>query len=843
MAITPKITPTPSNVPPFAHEFVTRMRAHEETKTNPSVRQTQAIPMLLSARYFRNGKLTLDDFIDAAVYTTYPADQGIARMIAEDIVLGREKQKVEIATDVKAERKPALSEREKRLQQVLDKIKWEQNLAKTIKKDKVRQGFDYLQELLNREDDDLYKAARHHLKDGDIVLRGISSDDGLKQQAASELRGKFGGLTSEEIESSRVIDALNDICDNASAAEQLAGRGLRGDRNVSDLFKDLAERDSNTAARALKHLEEMGALGPRKEKSFDKTLQEAIQNLSEARGYSSELGRPPDNIQDHINQAPSKYSLGDAMQFAKEIGQSTGQNYDGDVLKQYDEQFDTNKSHNVDMRQLAESATSNPHWHSLVQKKTAENIEKAESRSSPSDFLQQHLAELEKLRREIPSGKTSQTWKEAMQKVADAAVKFSPTKTHLRQTVRQCSRMGTMPSQEAIREAGGKLGMDEGEILELLSPSFRIIKQLVKQGVSDFDRLRSLIASAGLTNEQLEELADIAAESGNQSALGAIAHENLPAALGQSGARRGYGRPGPIPAPHEEKGKERVDLVFGGLLGGPATSIIRMWYTYRDQLPPELNERLRLIAKRLLIDLGMRFAKQTMGTSMLGGIQLSTTVRPFRIGDDIDLIDLEETIDHLLSEGRTDFKIVEPEDFRIAETYHGHRCFVWALDKSGSMDSAEKLGMLAISVMAGLYAVQKDDFGVVLFDHSTHIVKNVTEKKVSVDKVAAYLLEARAGGGTGAAHTMEWALKNFEETRAKEKIFILNTDMYLSDQSKCEEIASRMKQQDIKVVVIVPKTSYNRQAANALAKKSHGVVLDIGTIDELPERLLRVTNY
>ncbi|MHA2149885.1 MAG: hypothetical protein ACXAAN_14650, partial [Candidatus Thorarchaeota archaeon] len=330
---------------------------------------------------------------------------------------------------------------------------------------------------------------------------------------------------------------------------------------------------------------------------------------------------------------------------------------------------------------------------------------------------------------------------------------------------------------------------------------------------------------------------------------GAIAHEDLQAALGTGssgyGSRR-YGQQGTgagSGAGDQPYDKNRADMAFGGLLGGPATNIVRIWYSYRDMLPDELKRKLREIARRLLIDLGMRYAKQTMGSSMLGGIQESTTVRPFKIGDDMDLINLEETIDSLLSQGRTNFKSLETSDFLVTETYQGHRAFYWALDKSGSMNSAEKLGMLAISVMAGLYGVKKDDFGVVLFDSVTHVVKRMAEKSVSVDKVASDLLDARAGGGTGGAESIKLALENFEDTRAKEKIFVFSTDMYLSDQAVCEDLAERMKPLGIKMIILVPKSSYNPHAADSLAKKAHGVVLDIASIDELPEKLLRVTNY
>jgi hypothetical protein len=502
------------------------------------------------------------------------------------------------------------------------------------------------------------------------------------------------------------------------------------------------------------------------------------------------------------------------------------------------------------MRQLADTARDNNSWDNLLENETEATIQDAHSRSNPSDFLRSEVAQGMSLAANLPTPHTKEEWSKAMQKLSDAAVETSPTKTHLRNTVKQLSRMGQVPSKDAIREAGENLGMTEEEILEMLNPSYEVIKKLIEGGLEDFDRLHNLISSAGLTHQQMRQLADIAAQQENQSALGAIAHEDLHAALGTGGSSGGYGRQrygsGTAPgsgAGSEPYDKSRADMAMGGLMGGPATNIVRIWYAYRDQLPEEIKKQLREIAKRLLIDLGMRYAKQTMGSSMLGGIQESTTVRPFKIGDDMDLINLEETIDSLLTQGRTNFKIIETSDFLVTETYQGHRAFYWALDKSGSMDSAEKLGMLAISVMAGLYGVKKDDFGVVLFDHDTHVVKTMAEKSVSVEKVASDLLEARAGGGTGGAVSMRMALENFEDTRAKEKIFVFSTDMFLSDQQQCEELAERMKPLGIKMIILVPKSSYNPQAADSLAKKAHGVVLDIASVDELPEKLLRVTNY
>jgi len=825
------------------------MRVNEEVKIKPSVRQTQAIPQLLSAKYFRNGRLTLDDFIDAAVHTTYPSDQEIARKIAEDIILGTEKTSITLEAQ-QPDVKQKSPEQMDALQRVMEQIRKEQELAKTIVKDKVEAGYEYLQSWKDRSDKTLYETARDYLNDGDIVLRGLSNDEELRQEASSELLDRIGNLTSNDIKNAATLDILDSICEQGNAAEQLAAKALRESiqkdtqskdnesHSAEDIvkeFEELAQRDPSTAARSLKQMEELKVPDEETLEKLDEILQETLSNLSEATDYARELGRTPDNIDRHIEQAPQEYSLSDAREFTDSIEKSTGKKHSHDLLDEYDQQYDDGASENVDMRQLADYPNGGNSWESLLQKETEDIIDRSQARSSPSDYLKQKLREQMALKQNLPNNQTRQSWQNSADSIANAAIKSTPTKLDLRKTVRFCNASGASSDIETIRETGQNLGMSEDEILELLNPSFKVIKKLLQAGVNDFDRLHNLIAGAGLSQNQLRELADLANQTDNSQALGAIAHEDFAAALGMSTSYRGSQQGGIDQA--------RADKVMGGLLGGPANNIIKIWYSYRDEIPPDLKEKLRRIAKRLLIDLGMRYAKHIMGTSMLGGIMQSTTVRPFRIGDEIDLIDLEETIDSLLSQGRSNFETLEPEDFLIRETYQGHRAFFWALDKSGSMDTPEKLGMLSISVMAGLYGVQKDDFGVLLFDHETHVVKEIANRNVSVEKVAADLLDVRASGGTGASKSMTMALENFKETRAKEKIFILNTDMYLSDQIQCEQLAQEIKQNDIRMIILVPKTSYNFRAAETMAKKAHGVVLDINSIEELPEKLLRITNY
>ena len=52
-----------------------------------------------------------------------------------------------------------------------------------------------------------------------------------------------------------------------------------------------------------------------------------------------------------------------------------------------------------------------------------------------------------------------------------------------------------------------------------------------------------------------------------------------------------------------------------------------------------------------------------------------------------------------------------------------------------------------------------------------------------------------------------------------------------------------MKQKGIKVILIVPESSYDTEATQALAAASKGSVIDLSSIQDLPKKLLEYTNY
>ena len=70
----------------FISTFIRRMRHHEKIRSPPSLRQGIALFQFLNSRFHRYSPLTMQDLIDAAVFTSYYVDQPVAYEIARDII-------------------------------------------------------------------------------------------------------------------------------------------------------------------------------------------------------------------------------------------------------------------------------------------------------------------------------------------------------------------------------------------------------------------------------------------------------------------------------------------------------------------------------------------------------------------------------------------------------------------------------------------------------------------------------------------------------------------------------------------------------------------------------------
>jgi len=247
--------PALTGVLEFTYEFVKRMRNRADLMAPPSIRQTHAIPKLLSARYFRNGNISHLDLVEVAIFTTNPEDQNIAREVAEDIILGASsrKKKPESAVQYTPPR-PVDADP---LEAMIAKIKRERDSSRKLQDEEIDAGSEYLDNLLTRKDASEIETALQYLTEGDIILKGLKNDDELREAAGQELLSKLGSLTSEDIQRAETLGVIDRLAAAPNAAEQLVARAFRGENDLVGRFENLTKQDSATAARALRHLEEL----------------------------------------------------------------------------------------------------------------------------------------------------------------------------------------------------------------------------------------------------------------------------------------------------------------------------------------------------------------------------------------------------------------------------------------------------------------------------------------------------------------------------------------------------------------------------------------------------------
>ena len=309
--------PALTGVLEFTYEFVKRMRNRADLMSPPSIRQTHAIPKLLSARYFRNGKISHLDLVEVAVFTTNPEDQGIGREVAEDIILGASSRKKKPETPVQYT--PPRPVDADPLEAMIAKIKRERDSSRKLQDEEIEAGSEYLDNLLTRKDAPEIETALQYLTEGDIILKGLKNDDELREAAGRELLSKLGSLTSEDISRAETLGVIDRLAAAPNAAEQLVARAFRGENDLVGRFENLAKQDSATAARALRHLEELGIPTSEENEKMDKTLQQGLKNLSEVADYANELKRLPEDVTKHIQDAAQRFPLIDALEFSKRI--------------------------------------------------------------------------------------------------------------------------------------------------------------------------------------------------------------------------------------------------------------------------------------------------------------------------------------------------------------------------------------------------------------------------------------------------------------------------------------------------------------------------------------------
>ena len=304
----------------------------------------------------------------------------------------------------------------------------------------------------------------------------------------------------------------------------------------------------------------------------------------------------------------------------------------------------------------------------------------------------------------------------------------------------------------------------------------------------------------------------------NRDALGALGHFDLKDAILMA---------------RQIAGKEGQDKMISCLSAGSGENLLKQWFRYRKEIPEDAKLKVKELAKKMLLDLGIYYSRAHLGTSATGPIPINV-VRPYAVGDDFENIDLEETIFNLLEKGKK-LDHIEYDDFYVFETAKGLRSACFELDISGSMANEEKLAYLAICTTMLIYGLRKDEIGVAFFESDTHVLKNISDN-IDLDKIADEILSVEARGGTRIQSAFEWAKKQFKEkANSREKLNVLFTDAEIFDIKQALDELRIFRSLGVDFILVCPEASYNIKEAKKMVKVVGGQLLTVKKWEDFPK--------
>ncbi|MHA2036120.1 MAG: VWA domain-containing protein [Promethearchaeota archaeon] len=820
----------PENPCEFAVEFIRRMRKHPDTIQIPSSRQVLSIPKLIVSRYYRKGYVTPNDFIEISTVTSFPDNQNLAKDIAFEVLFPNYKKNImnsffsngEITKledkSINAEIKSELDQ----LQELIDEIEMSQSIDTNF----IEQMEQFMETLNEKRDEDLIKAAMNFFNDdSELYKEEINSFDKLFEEAKKRLIQRINSLDPNDLKASHSL-GLDDLIQEKSKRtwEKLAIKALN-DKEITQDLEDLIKSGKiEDLIQSIKYLGKTRAVSNDTLQDLKNNLQNHIDNLDQLFNAAKTLGETPNfNLDNVINNSLQSTSFEHNFNLANSLDQFYGSNLRASLLDKFNQQTSNSKM-NLSLETLTKTAFANKSWNSLFNQALQSAIEEAMRQNKKFEAFKSLSNQLKQLANSCQNLHCSQKMAQNLPDLTSLTLNSSESPYQLKNVTEFLRKIGLNPQSDDVKNVGKNLNMPEEEILELIEPNYQLLKKLVEKKTADFQRLSNLLNQVKdqLNPERINELIASALASDNRDALGALGNFNLSEAL--KGAQ-------------QVGGKEAQDKMISTLSAGSGENLLKQWFMHREKLPQNAKQKVKELAKKVLIELGIYYSRARLGSSTTGPIPINV-VRPYSIGDDFENIDLEETIFNILEKGKK-LDHIKYDDFFVFETAKGLRTACFELDISGSM-TGEKLAYMSICVTMLCYGMRKDELGISFFESNTHVLKDLNQK-IDLEKLADDLLSVSARGGTKMQSALEWANKQFKEhSYSREKLNVLFTDAEIYDLQEVLQEFRVMRSLGVDFILVCPETSYNLKEAEKIVKVAGGQLLTINDWDEFPKLISEI---
>ncbi|MCA9493558.1 MAG: VWA domain-containing protein, partial [Myxococcales bacterium] len=377
---------------------------------------------------------------------------------------------------------------------------------------------------------------------------------------------------------------------------------------------------------------------------------------------------------------------------------------------------------------------------------------------------------------------------------------------------------GVLPDDvERVVAKAVSLGIDPDEVYDRIGDALRQLQALIHGDSRDADRYMRLVDRVrGIPEELLDELTAQASRCSNLEAMASLLAIDLGGAAGRLT-------------------EDQVTQAIGYKGIGGGSNQLRQWFRHRGQLHQGLRAQIKAMTKDALVDLAFDWIGKGGGSGEQGLLPQSAT-RPYRAGDDLDLLDLDGTLDAIVGAGKR-IEDLSAEDLTVQDTSRGRAALAMLIDISGSM-SGDDLAVCAIAAVMLLGRVRTEEIALAVFESNTHVLKTFADP-TDLDEVADAVLELEATGGTRVDAAFTWAREQLESTSEADfhLLFVLSDFGFFEPP---EELARHgQKLADLRVVFLAGTHGHVHDSAlQTVLRTTGGRRVELRSVAKLPEVLL-----
>lgn len=804
----------PINPVEFAIEFINALR-QQENITPPSIRQAISIAKILMIRLLKYHTLIPQDYVNAAVLTTYYEDQDIAQKIAEEIVekflVGKRPKVKEIEEILKGI--PASAR--KTLMEIWQQVR----LLEEKPRSDVQEFIKNFRKHVMLKEEPWYSIS-NIVSEREILLQGISSFEELINYARMKLMKKLGSLSPSDIKLCIKLGWTEILKQSPAPWESIIPEWIQS--HDITIFKRI--KDVGILAKTTSFLKDAELID-------DKVLEEVIQIIAEKvitvkhlveviRHLREQAKKIVNNdfIWKVINESLKRMPLKEVFKFTRILDLMLGTDITSELFKKLI------KQKKMKLEELVELPVFSQEWREEIAVRIEEMINEIDKLNEDKaskyyKYLRLH-EKLKALSERIPIAYGRHFFLMQLSRLKRQILIHAPSPIHFLEHLRNYYRREPMfaPTLDEALLLAKYFNIPEDQIHMIYGSKWHQLKHYYKTASGDFNHLFELLSEVRPDYEKMKELMNLAIKTKSKIHMAALLYYDFENALRTASI---FGL--------------SFEQILPSLSAGPGMNLIKFWFEHKDKLPKRCLKKLNEIVKKALLEIAEEFGYKLFGSIERGGIIPSTETRIFLADEDFEYIDIESTLENLILSGKNPTKIpITLYDLIVYKRKKRRVPFIFILDFSGSM-AGEKLALCAITVAMLAMKLKSEEFACCLFESDTYIIKNLDEKK-DVEQIVSDLLQIRAQGGTMVSGALKWGKEQIEGAQDVPLIvLVILSDFAFFDEEiaikVCKEIA---KLRNVRVILVAPRISYDRRALRRFERilKAESIILE--KLQEIP---------